>query len=249
MTSTDRVTLGKRSTTSDISESAVAMLDERGTVIAWTQAAEQLLGYSARDVVGRSAALVLPPSEETPTISALIEQCRAHNDWSGTMTVRHRDGRMLDINHRISMLCRLAAIRELVASGEEARVTTGVPVKMFIADDRIGLISLERSPTSDSALIIHQSSLLDTLIALFQRAWADAVPIRFGPPDAAPTPDKTHHGTLLGLLAAGLTDEAIARHMGWHPRTAQRRVRDLMVELGAQTRFQAGLQAARRGWL
>ncbi|MGW2933140.1 TrmB family transcriptional regulator [Streptomyces sp. NPDC055722] len=144
---------------------------------------------------------------------------------------------------------RLAAIRELVASGEEARVTTGVPVKMFIADDRIGLISLERSPTSDSALIIHQSSLLDTLIALFQRAWADAVPIRFGPPGAAPTPDKTHHGTLLGLLAAGLTDEAIARHMGWHPRTAQRRVRDLMVELGAQTRFQAGLQAARRGWL
>ncbi|MGW2935016.1 SpoIIE family protein phosphatase [Streptomyces sp. NPDC001156] len=104
MTSTDRVTLGKRSTTSDISESAVAMLDERGTVIAWTQAAEQLLGYSARDVVGRSAALVLPPSEETPTISAFIEQYRAHNDWLGTMTVRHRDGRMLDINHRISML-------------------------------------------------------------------------------------------------------------------------------------------------
>ncbi|MGW9030869.1 SpoIIE family protein phosphatase [Streptomyces sp. NPDC055722] len=104
MTSTDRVTLGKRSTTSDISESAVAMLDERGTVVAWTQAAEQLLGYSARDVVDRSAALVLPPSGETPTISALIEQCRAQNDWSGTMTVRHRNGHMLDINHRISML-------------------------------------------------------------------------------------------------------------------------------------------------
>ncbi|MEU6654771.1 SpoIIE family protein phosphatase [Streptomyces sp. NPDC046900] len=104
MTSTDRVTLGKRSTTSDISESAVAMLDERGTVVAWTQAAEQLLGYSAGDVVGRSAALVLPSSAETPTLSAFIEQCRAHNDWSGTMTVRHRDGRMLDINHRISML-------------------------------------------------------------------------------------------------------------------------------------------------
>ncbi|MFE4820849.1 hypothetical protein ACFRFU_31265 [Streptomyces sp. NPDC056704] len=33
-----------------------------------------------------------------------IEQWRAHNDWSGTMTVRHRDGHMLDINHRISMV-------------------------------------------------------------------------------------------------------------------------------------------------
>ncbi|MFD0140581.1 SpoIIE family protein phosphatase [Streptomyces sp. NPDC127159] len=104
MTGADRVTLGKRLNTLAVSESAVAMLDERGAVVAWTQAAEQLLGYSAGDVVGRSAALVLPPSEKTPTISAFIEQCRARNDWSDTMTVRHRDGRMLDINHRISML-------------------------------------------------------------------------------------------------------------------------------------------------
>ncbi|MFF4903199.1 SpoIIE family protein phosphatase [Streptomyces sp. NPDC001068] len=103
MTNTDRVTLGKRLNTREVSESAVAMLDERGTVVAWTQAAEQLLGYSAGDVVGRSAALILPSSGKTP-ISALIEQSHAHNDWSGTCTVRHSDGRMLDINHRISML-------------------------------------------------------------------------------------------------------------------------------------------------
>ncbi|MFF3660834.1 SpoIIE family protein phosphatase [Streptomyces olivochromogenes] len=104
MTSTDKVTLGERLNTRVISESAVAMFDERGTVVAWTDAAEQLLGYSAGDVVGRSAALVLPSSEETATISEFIEQCRAQNGWWGTMAVRHRDGRMLDINHRISML-------------------------------------------------------------------------------------------------------------------------------------------------
>jgi sugar-specific transcriptional regulator TrmB/DNA-binding CsgD family transcriptional regulator len=149
----------------------------------------------------------------------------------------------------LDMPGRLAAVRDLVESGEQARVAAGVPVKMFLADDRIGLISLDRSPTSDSALIIHQSSLLDTLIALFEKVWADAVPIRFGAEGAADAPRGAHHSTLLGLLAAGLTDEAIARQMGWHPRTAQRRVRDLMAELGAQTRFQAGMQAARRGWL
>jgi len=144
---------------------------------------------------------------------------------------------------------RLAAVRELVETGEQARVAVGVPVKMFLADDRVGLISLERAATSDSALIIHQSSLLDTLIALFEKIWADAVPIRFGTAGGADAPPKAHDSVLLGLLAAGLTDEAIARQMGWHPRTAQRRVRELMAELGAQTRFQAGLQAARRGWL
>jgi len=149
----------------------------------------------------------------------------------------------------IDMPDRLAAIRNLVENGEQARVAMGVPVKMFLADDKLGLISLDRSATSDSALVIHPSSLLDTLIALFEAVWTDAVPMRFDAPVAADPPRQTHHRTLLGLLAAGLTDEAIARHMGWHPRTAQRHVRDLMVELGAQTRFQAGLQAARRGWL
>ena len=61
--------------TREVSESVVAMLDEHGTVVAWTQAAERLVGYCAREMVGRSAALVLPFSEEMPTVSAYIE-CR-----------------------------------------------------------------------------------------------------------------------------------------------------------------------------
>ncbi|MEU8975515.1 SpoIIE family protein phosphatase [Streptomyces monashensis] len=101
MTSTNVVTPGNPLNTC---ESAVAMFDERGTVVAWTQAAERLVGFPAGEVVGRSAAFVLPASEETPTVSAFIEQCRAHNGWSGTTAVRHRDGRMLNINLRISML-------------------------------------------------------------------------------------------------------------------------------------------------
>ena len=160
---------------------------------------------------------------------------------------------------------RLDAMRELVQAGEQARVTGELPVKMFLADDSIGLIPLEqrdRADSADSALVIHSSSLLDTLSALFESVWANAVPVRFG--DAAPLPpgqdDANGSGarngdgtderrTLLGLLAAGLTDEAIGRQLGWHPRTVQRHVHRLMTELGAQTRFQAGLQAAHRGWL
>jgi DNA-binding CsgD family transcriptional regulator len=149
----------------------------------------------------------------------------------------------------LDMPGRLGAIRNLIQDGEQARVTTGVPVKMFLADDALGLISLDRPATSDSAMVIHRSSLLDTLIALFEATWSNAVPIRFDLPATDPSPLQEQHRTLLGLLAAGLTDEAIARHMGWHPRTAQRHVRELMTELGAQTRFQAGLQAALRGWL
>ncbi len=54
---------------------------------------------------------------------------------------------------------------------------------------------------------------------------------------------------LLQQLAVGAHDEQIARKLGISLRTVRRRVADLMRELGADTRFQAGVEAARRGWL
>ena len=54
---------------------------------------------------------------------------------------------------------------------------------------------------------------------------------------------------LLRQLAAGAEDEQIARTLGLSLRTVRRRISQLMIELGADTRFQAGAEAARRGWL
>ncbi|MGW3247449.1 SpoIIE family protein phosphatase, partial [Streptomyces sp. NPDC001070] len=104
MTSTGKATFGNPMNTPEITDSAIAMIDDHGTVVGWTQAAERLVGYSPKDVVGRSVALVVPPSEEAPTISAYVERCRARNGWAGTTAVRDRDGRMLDVSRRISML-------------------------------------------------------------------------------------------------------------------------------------------------
>lgn len=145
---------------------------------------------------------------------------------------------------------RPAAVRTMVAAGEQARVTESVPVKMFIADDQVGLIPLEVDGSAESSLIIRASSMLDTLIALFELVWERAVAIHadgdLPSGESGPTGDES---ALLGLLAAGLTDGAMARHLGSHPRTVQRRVRELLDRLDAGTRFQAGLQAVRRGWL
>ncbi|MET9669291.1 SpoIIE family protein phosphatase [Streptomyces sp. NPDC006475] len=106
MTMTDEVTLGHREAhPRETSESAIAMVDERGKVVAWTQVAELLLGYSAGDAVGGSASLVLPDAEEAPTTSAFVERCRTQNGWPGTTAVRHRNGHMLDINLRMSKVC------------------------------------------------------------------------------------------------------------------------------------------------
>jgi DNA-binding NarL/FixJ family response regulator len=67
-----------------------------------------------------------------------------------------------------------------------------------------------------------------------------------GPGSAAPDADTRN---LLALLTSGLTDAAIGRALGWSPRTTQRRIQRLMGSLGATTRFQAALMAARRGWI
>ncbi|MGI5138953.1 MULTISPECIES: SpoIIE family protein phosphatase [unclassified Streptomyces] len=104
MTTLDAATLGKQLTASDMSDTAIALLDDQGVVAGWTKTAERLVGYSARDVVGRSAALVLPSFWEAATTSAFVEQCRARSGWPGVTAVRHRDGRVLDVSLRITML-------------------------------------------------------------------------------------------------------------------------------------------------
>ncbi|MFF4895464.1 SpoIIE family protein phosphatase [Streptomyces sp. NPDC001068] len=104
MRRTDTATLDRQPTTDEISDSAIAMVDEQGTVLGWTQAAERLVGFPAGEVVGRSAALVLPSFEDAAATSAFVERCRAHRGWSGTTAVRHRDGRLLTVSLRISML-------------------------------------------------------------------------------------------------------------------------------------------------
>ncbi|MFD9003062.1 SpoIIE family protein phosphatase [Streptomyces sp. NPDC059582] len=98
------VALGKQLNTSDMPDLAIALLDEQGTVVAWTQAAEQLVGYAAGDVVGRSAALVVPCFGDAETTSAFVERCRAQYGWSGASAMRHRDGRVLNVCLRFTVL-------------------------------------------------------------------------------------------------------------------------------------------------
>jgi len=59
--------------------------------------------------------------------------------------------------------------------------------------------------------------------------------------------EQTH--AILGLLDAGLKDEAVARQLGISLRTVQRAVQQVSVLLGVSSRFQLGAQACRRGWI
>jgi predicted transcriptional regulator len=136
--------------------------------------------------------------------------------------------------------------------GEHARVRANLPTKLVLADDSLALVPITADETAaDSAFVIRSPSLLAALAALFEHEWSRAVPLVAGPrrsPDELDQPDEKTRA-LLSLLAGGLTDEAVARALGWSARTTQRRIAALLKELGVCTRFQAGAAARDRGWL
>jgi PAS domain S-box-containing protein len=104
MTNTDHKPLAEPVSLREMPDAAIAMIDAKGTVVGWTQAAQELVGYSPRELVGRSIAHLLPSSDDALRASAYAEKFRAEGDWSGTVAVRHRDGHTLTMTLRISLL-------------------------------------------------------------------------------------------------------------------------------------------------
>lgn len=142
----------------------------------------------------------------------------------------------------------LEAARDLVEKGEEARVGA-VPIKLVIVDSQVAMLPLtsgERD-AAQSAVVVHQSTLLDALIALFEMLWRSSSPLRWTGQHAPEANGRLAglDAEILSLLSAGLKDETVARQLGLSLRTLQRRLSDVFDDFGARTRFQAGYAVAR----
>ncbi|WP_170222949.1 SpoIIE family protein phosphatase [Nonomuraea turkmeniaca] len=72
----------------DGAPTAVVVIDTEGTVIGWTPAAEELLGYRAAEILNRSGALLLTPERAAAWDARYGDQ----EHWSGFAEARHRDG-------------------------------------------------------------------------------------------------------------------------------------------------------------
>ncbi|MGW0207350.1 SpoIIE family protein phosphatase [Streptomyces sp. NPDC003233] len=83
---------------------AIALLDARGTVIGWSQAAQRLVGYSAAEVVGRSAGALLVAADDRAKAAQAAQESTFRGRWSDLAQVRHRDGRGIDVRLRVSSL-------------------------------------------------------------------------------------------------------------------------------------------------
>ena len=154
---------------------------------------------------------------------------------------------------------RLPHIRRLGRLGEQSRVTPRLPMKMAICDRRLAMLPLfaDEESMMETVVLVGPSNLLDALVEVFEVYWRYSVPIvsggqsppGSGPPDRSGTGLSTEEREVLDLLTTGLKDEAIARQLGTSMRTTRRRIASLLGKLGVATRFQAGVEARRRGLL
>jgi DNA-binding CsgD family transcriptional regulator len=143
----------------------------------------------------------------------------------------------------------LPEIEDLIRAGEQARVLTELPMKLYLIDDRCAVLPLRREPAAAQAMVVvHPSALLGALGDLFESLWQRALPLSL---PSSPVAHRRGSSAatqqrLIALLLSGLTDQAIARQLGLGYRTVQRHIAALIEDLGVRTRFQAGVQVALR---
>ncbi|KPI06929.1 LuxR family transcriptional regulator [Streptomyces mirabilis] len=141
----------------------------------------------------------------------------------------------------------LSRALSMVELGEQARVLPTVPLKLLVVDGCRALLPLTASAAGGyCAVVVWHSAVTEALQKLFELAWQQATPLGHPVSDGGLTEDER---TLTRLLAAGMKDEAVARHLGVSLRTLRRRVSDLQERLGAASRFQLGMRAAQRDWV
>jgi DNA-binding CsgD family transcriptional regulator len=131
-------------------------------------------------------------------------------------------------------------------AGEQVRVIADLPTRLFIIGSTHAVLPEPLGMADEPRLLVRQRALVEALTLLFELMWERAAPV----PDldfGEARPDLRRF--LLQQLAAGAKDEQIARTLGISLRTVRRRVASLLIELGVDSRFQAGVEAVRRGWL
>lgn len=79
---------------------ATALIEADGRILHWSADAQALLGYPPDEAVGRYAAQFLVEKAERAEALAVFERIVAGEDWSGTLTMRHRDGHRIMLDFR-----------------------------------------------------------------------------------------------------------------------------------------------------
>ncbi|WP_155374836.1 helix-turn-helix domain-containing protein [Catellatospora vulcania] len=142
----------------------------------------------------------------------------------------------------------LAHARRMAELGSRSRTVPTLPMRLVVVDRETALVPADPADSRAGALEVRNLALVASLVALFEQVWASGTP--FG---EAPARDVNGlvplERDLLKLLASGHTDESAARKLSMSVRSVQRMMTGLTERLDTASRFQAGVEATRRGWV
>lgn len=202
---------------------------------------------------------VVTGSAEPGTITAVLEQTVGDVMWlrPDQFVIEFEDEMAAWIHNavaagrRVRGIYALRAMQEAptvlahrVRVGEEVRVLPELPTRLLVVGTSLAAMPEPLGLASTPSTVVRQRGVVEALGLWFEEMWARAAPVG----DVTLAADDGRR-FLLEQLAAGAQDEQMARRLGVSLRTVRRRVAELMQELGAGSRFQAGVEATRRGWI
>jgi DNA-binding CsgD family transcriptional regulator len=142
-------------------------------------------------------------------------------------------------------------LNELADNGAKIRFASSVPGRSLVIDRDVALLPIPTNELGRHGLaIVREPNVISWVVATFEQLWAEASPLE----------DVIHHqrdeteldqtrAAILRLMAEGEKDEAISRRLSISVRTCRRHIADYMAQVGATSRFQAGVIASRNGHL
>ncbi len=144
-------------------------------------------------------------------------------------------------------------LNELAQNGARVRLTPSVPGRGLVIDREVALLPIPTEESGGTRLaVVRERNVIAWVIATFEQLWAEAEPL-----DEVMHNEHSEHGdpaeldqtraAILRLMAEGEKDEAISRRLSISVRTCRRHIADYMLQVGASSRFQAGVIAARAG--
>jgi DNA-binding CsgD family transcriptional regulator len=224
------------------------------------------LSLTAR-TVDQAVDLITDPTEISSVMMHFADQVREEtlSVRPGVTVESQRSNQVLTANHfalqrgiRIRALYEIVALRDratvdylgdLSGHGAKIRFTHAVPGRLMIFDREVALLPLPATVSQASGLaVVREPSIVAWAVATFEQLWTDATGfeeylakhVELGEIDAT-------RRAILRLMADGDKDEAIARKLSISVRTARRHIAEYMAQVGADSRFQAGVIAARTG--
>lgn len=136
---------------------------------------------------------------------------------------------------------------DIAAAGGQVRVrATTLPHETIIIDRRVMILAGRGGARGREFTITTAPALVGGVHALMRATWDAGIPFTDYLQRESEGLDADSLA-VLRALTAGLTDAVGARRVGMSVRTYRRRVAELMTALEADSRFQAGVNASRRG--